>query len=198
MYKIASVEDYINRISKFKEEVELLRAYLLASGLEETIKWGIPCYVRNKKNVVGIAAFEEYAGIWFYQGALLSDKNGHLINAQEGKTKAMRQWRFSNVEEIISNKQQIADFVQETILNFDQGKEIKPTKNKPLVIPNELQQELNNNSKLAKAFDRFSLTNKRIFCEHISEAKRESTKQKRLEKILPMIMEQVGLHDKYK
>ncbi|MEL7473318.1 MAG: YdeI/OmpD-associated family protein, partial [Planctomycetota bacterium] len=38
----------------------------------------------------------------------------------------------------------------------------------------------------------------RQYNEHVSEAKREETKLKRVEKIKPMILEGVGLHDKYK
>jgi len=34
--------------------------------------------------------------------------------------------------------------------------------------------------------------------EYISEAKREETKMKRLDKITPLILEKKGLYDKYK
>ena len=52
--------------------------------------------------------------------------------------------------------------------------------------------------KLATIFESLTLTKKREFTEYISSAKRDDTKQKRLEKIIPMILNNIGLNDKYK
>ena len=38
----------------------------------------------------------------------------------------------------------------------------------------------------------------REYCEYIASSKREATKHSRLEKITPMILNSVGLNDKYK
>jgi uncharacterized protein YdeI (YjbR/CyaY-like superfamily) len=38
----------------------------------------------------------------------------------------------------------------------------------------------------------------REYAEHIASAKREATKQTRIDKVLPMIVSGVGLHDKYR
>ena len=69
-------------------------------GLEETVKWGGPVYVADGKNIVGLGAFKSYFALWFFQGALLADQEKVLVNAQEGRTKALRQWRFENKREI--------------------------------------------------------------------------------------------------
>ena len=50
--------------------------------------------------MIGIGACKSYSGIWFFNGVFLKDKQKKLINAQEGVTKALRQWRFSSVDEI--------------------------------------------------------------------------------------------------
>lgn len=65
-------------------------------------------------------------------------------------------------------------------------------------IPDELQLEFDKDERLKEAFNGFSLSKQREFSDYISEAKREATKQKRLEKIIPMILNGVGLYDKYK
>ena len=149
------------------------------------------------KNIVGMAGFKNHFGLWFFQGALLKDKNKVLLNAQEGKTKAMLQWRFSSMEEI--DVELIKDYVLEAVKNQKQGKEIKPQRNqKPLIIPELLQKELDANVALKEKYETFSLSKKREYADYISEAKREATKQSRLEKIIPMILEGKGLHDKYK
>jgi uncharacterized protein YdeI (YjbR/CyaY-like superfamily) len=67
-----------------------------------------------------------------------------------------------------------------------------------MVTALELQQELDCNSTLAEAFKKFSFSKQREFHEYFEEAKREPTKFSRIEKIKPMILESIGLNDKYK
>ncbi|WP_272149318.1 YdeI/OmpD-associated family protein [Tenacibaculum aiptasiae] len=191
------VVQYITDKNNWTQELNLLRSVLIELPLEETIKWGSPVYVYKGKNIVGMSAFKNYCGLWFFQGSFLKDDQKVLENAQEGKTKAMRQWRFYKIEEI--DVDLLKSYVIEAIKNSEEGKELKPKRNtKPLIIPDELQSELDKNEKLKESFEKFTLSKKREFCDHISEAKREATKLKRLEKIIPMILNGVGLYDKYK
>lgn len=192
------VEEYITKKGKWKGALTKLREIILSTPLEETIKWGMPVYTLNGKNVVGIGAFKSFVGIWFFQGALLKDEKNKLINAQEGITKALRQWRFTSEEEIERDREIIRQYVEEAINNQKLGKEIKPERQKPLVIPPELQERLAGLPELKAAFDSLSLSKQREFAEYISEAKRSETKQKRLEKITPLILNGIGLHDKYR
>ncbi len=195
MKRFSSADEYIANHPEWENGLQKLRSLLIAAGLEETIKWGAPVYTVNGKNVVGLGAFKPYIGLWFFQGALLKDEKGKLVNAQEGKTRAMRQWRFASGDEM--EEELILEYVAEAIQNQKDGKEIKPQK-KPLVIPEELRQHFSENKELETAFNKFTLSKKREFAEHIAEAKRMETKMKRLEKIIPMIMDGIGLHDKYR
>ena len=145
--------------------------------------------------MAGIGAFKSYAGLWFFNGVFLKDPANVLINAQEGKTKGLRQWRFETIGDI--DEKLVRAYIEEAIQNQKDGKEIKPEK-KPLIIPDELKEALASNSQLSEAFDSLSLSCKREYTEHISEAKKPETKQKRLDKIKPMILAKVGLNDKYK
>ncbi len=191
------VTNYIEKKEKWKTELELLRTTLLSTKMEETIKWGAPTYVYKGKNVVGLAAFKNYCGLWFFQGSLLKDSHKVLMNAQEGKTKAMLQWRFFTLDDI--DVKLIKTYVLEAKQNVDEGKEIKPDRTKKeLIIPELLQNTLNTNADFKSQFETFTLSKKREYADYISEAKREATKQKRLEKIIPMILNGVGLYDKYK
>jgi uncharacterized protein YdeI (YjbR/CyaY-like superfamily) len=190
-----TVDQYIVKHPEWEEELGFLRLIIQKTKLEEHIKWGAPIYSYQNKNLVGLGAFKGYVGLWFFQGALLKDEDNYLINVQEGKTQAMRQWRFNSIHEMDSYS--ILEYLNETIKNQQQGKEIKPQK-KPLIIPLELQEAFYANTALAESFEALSLTNKRDYAEHILEAKREETKLKRLAKIIPMIAQGVGLNDKYK
>lgn len=197
MKKSKTVEEYFEIHPKWKNELEKLRAITLKTEFQETVKWGIPTYTINGKNVVSIAAFKEYVGLWFFNGSFLLDAYKKLVNAQEGKTKGMRQWRFSSINEI--DDKLIFEYLNESIQNQKNGKQIKVVRNKePVIIPDELQTVLNENKKLKSLFEVFSASKQREFTEHISSAKKEATKLKRIEKIIPLILKGEGLHDKYK
>lgn len=190
-----SPEEYFESNPKYLDILSKLRAILSETELEEKMKWGIPTYCLKNKNVAGIGAFKNYAGIWFFNGVFLKDESKVLINAQEEKTKGMRQWRFSSIDTI--DKNLLKEYIQEAIQNQKDGKEVKPEK-KPLIIPDELKEALASDARLSESFEQLSLTYKREYAEHIAEAKREETKKKRLEKIIPMILEKKGLNDKYR
>ncbi|WP_425391289.1 YdeI/OmpD-associated family protein [Ekhidna sp.] len=188
-------EEYFSWNEEYRALLEKLRSILQSTELEEKMKWGIPTYCWKNKNVAGIGAFKSYAGIWFFNGVFLKDPANVLINAQEGKTKGMRQWRFETVGDI--DEKLVLDYIKEAIQNQKDGKEIKPEK-KPLIIPDELKEVLASNSLLSEAFDSLTPSRKREYADYIAEAKRLETKQKRLDIIKPMIMDKLGLNDKYK
>lgn len=196
MKRFSTVDEYILNAQTGKELLLVLRNILNSTELVESVKWGAPCYTINGKNVVGLGAFKSYVGMWFFQGALLKDADKVLMNAQEDKTKALRQWRFANADDI--NEKQVLLYVNEAIENQKQNKEIKPNRSKPLVIPTELEEELENDAQLKAAFNDFTKGKQREFADHISEAKQEKTKQARLQKIIPLITQNIGLHDKYR
>ncbi|OUR92371.1 hypothetical protein A9Q87_07795 [Flavobacteriales bacterium 34_180_T64] len=196
MKKVHSVEEYIETNAHFSKELALLRDIMNSTELDETVKWSAPVYALNGKNIVGLGAFKKHFGIWFFNGVFLEDKQKLLVNAQE-KTKALRQMRFNSIEEI--NRAAVLSYVKEAIENQKLGKEIKPErKGKTVVIPSELNTEFKKDSALRDCFDQLTPSKQREYCEHIESAKRDTTKISRLEKIKPMILKGVGLHDKYK
>lgn len=193
-----TVDQYILTNEKWQHSLLALREILLSTELVEIVKWGSPVYTINEKNVIGLGAFKNYVSIWFFQGALLLDKNKKLINAQEGVTKALRQWRFVSEDEILENIDIVKQYLEEAIVNQKMGKEVKIVKDFTLNIPHELMTILNSDSKIKRSFETFSIARRREFCKYIIQAKRTETKQKRLEKIIPMIMEGIGMNDKYR
>jgi len=194
--KIAtSVEEYIENQENFGKSLEILREIICSTQLQETIKWGVPTYTLKNKNVLSISAFKNHFGVWFFNGVFLTDPHNILYNAQEGKTKGLRQLRFTDIEQL--NKSVLLDYLYEAIENQRKGLEVKPEK-KPLIIPKELTELFDKNQKLSVIFDSLTLTKKREFAEYISNAKREETKHSRLEKIIPMILNNIGLNDKYR
>lgn len=191
-----SVDQYILNHPDWHDELVLLRGILCKSELVEAVKWGAPIYTINGKNIVGIGAFKSYVGLWFFQGVFLKDREKVLINAQEGKTKAMRQWRFNSSNEI--NNQLIKKYVDEAITNQKQGKELKPAKSQSAVLPEELTTLLKADKALKSEFEELAPYKQKEYAEYISEAKRSATKEGRLTKIKVLILAGIGLNDRYR
>lgn len=196
MKKYDSVDHYMTSIQSFKHEAHLLRQIVLSTGLDECIKWSMPCYTAEGKNIVGLGVFKSYFGLWFFDGAEIDDKHNVLINAQTGKTRAMRQWRMTSADEI--KPRIIKSYIKAARQVVADGKTLKPQKSKSLAVPPELQTALDSNNRLAKEFASLRPARQREFAEYIAEAKRIDTKLRRIEKITPMILENIGLHDQYR
>ena len=190
------VTAYIEKHSKWTEQLKELRAQFQQTELVEEIKWGSPTYTLHGKLVAGIAAFKNHYAIWFHQGSFLKDAQKRLINAQEGTTRGLRQWRFEAGDQI--DGQLVLTYIKEAIENSLDGKEIKPQRRHGVTIPTLLLEALETNQKLKAAFTELTPGKQREFADYITAAKQEKTKLSRLEKITPMILSRVGLNDKYK
>jgi len=191
------VTDYISTKKKWQKELKVIRSVLLTLPLVEDIKWGIPAYIYKKKNIIGVSAFKNYCGLWFHHGCFLKDEANLLVNAQKDKTKGMRQMRFASLDEI--DTELLRNYVLEAMANSEAGLEIKPKINTtPIIVPDSLKAEFSKNEKLFLCFNKYTLSKQREFCEYISSAKKITTKQSRLRKIIPLILNNVGLNDKYR
>ncbi|WP_035673752.1 YdeI family protein [Flavobacterium sp. 83] len=179
----------------WSEELEFLKSIIAKTELIETTKWGGCVYVLNGKNVLGIGGFKNYFTIWFFNGVFLKDEKQVLVNAQEGVTKSLRQWRFSSKDEV--NEEAVLHYIHGAIENEKQGKNLKPEKGKS-IVSEFLQKELDADINLAEAFLKFSPYKQKEFLEYIETAKREETKRSRIEKIKPMLLANIGLNDKYR
>jgi uncharacterized protein YdeI (YjbR/CyaY-like superfamily) len=194
--KNKTVDEFIDSFETWNAELVKLRSILQSTELEETVKWGAPVYTYDGKNVVGIGGFKSYFGLWFFQGVLLADRKKLLINAQEGRTKALRQMRFQSIGEI--DARSIRAYVKEAIGLVKQGVEVKPARGKPLTIPPELQTAFRKRKKAQLRFGKMTPGKRREYADYVASAKQDATKQERIDKILPMIESGVGLHDKYR
>ena len=182
--------------TQWTEELELVTSIINKLPLEKTIKWGAEVYTYNGKNVVSYGGFKSFFTIWFYNGVFLEDKYNVLVNAQEGKTKSLRQWRFSSISEIDEKK--ILEYINEAIEIEKKGLKIKPERFVEIPVAEILEKEFKNDKTLKNAFEKLTPGKQKEYIVYINEAKQEATKLKRLEKIKPMISQGIGLNDKYK
>lgn len=180
---------------QWAEELEMLSNIISKQPLDKEVKWGADVFTYNGKNVVGYCGFKNHFVLWFYNGVFLKDKYKVLVSANE-KTKSLRQWRFTSKAEIDEKK--ITEYIKEAIEVEKKGLKIKPEKFQALPVPDLLQQELKKDKHLKASFEKLTPGKQKEYIVYLNEPKQEATKLNRLEKIKPMILQGVGLNDKYK
>ena len=191
------LETYFSEEHVFKKELQELRKILVSTSLNETFKWRFPTYTLHNKNVISIAKFKNHYAIWFFNGVFLSDPYSLLTNAQEGKTKAMRHWKFTSKDTLQAAI--IHEYCMEAIANEKKGLRLTPAKKNtsPFTIPKLLKAALVDTN-TTEEFQKLSAYKQREFADYIALAKQEKTKRSRLEKIIPMIKKGIGLRDIYR
>ncbi|MBA6154319.1 YdeI/OmpD-associated family protein [Gelidibacter maritimus] len=196
MQKVNSIEEYLEVNSHFAEALGILRQIINATELVETLKWNAPVYTLNGKNVLGLGAFKNHFSIWFFNGVFLKDDRNILVSANE-KTKALRQMRFKSIDDI--NRPTVLAYVKEAIENQKLGKGLQVSrKGKMVSVPTVLNEAFTTNPSFEFSFRQLTLGRQREYVEYIETAKRQTTKISRLDKIKPMILKGIGLHDEYR
>jgi uncharacterized protein YdeI (YjbR/CyaY-like superfamily) len=188
------VEFYFDNASQWQKELEKLRAIVLSCGLTEELKWGCPCYTFEKSNIVLIHTFKEYCALLFHKGALL--KNTHAVLVQQTENvQAARQMRFDSVDEIVELEPVVKAYIHEAIEVEKAGLKVDYKKTAAYKIPEELQIRLDENPAFKTAFEALTPGRQRGYILHFSAPKQAKTRESRIEKFMPQILEGKGLND---
>jgi len=188
------VNEFLNKAKKWKEEYETLRKIVLDCELTEDFKWMNPCYTFEKKNIVLIHGFKEYCALLFPKGSLLQDSHGILIQQTEN-VQGARQIRFTNVQEIVEKEAILKAYIDEAIEVEKAGLKVKAKKPEELIIPDELQHKFDEIPALKDAFTTLTPGRQRAYILHFSAAKQSKTRESRIEKCIPNILNGKGLND---
>jgi len=188
------VDAYVERLKNWVDEVRELRAVCLDSGLGEDLKWGVPCYTLEGRNVVLIHSFKEYCALLFFKGALLKDAKGILIR-QTDNVQAARQVRFKNVEEIRKLKTVLKAYIAEAVKVEQSGLKVELKKTEEFSVPEEFQAKLDGMLELKTAFEALTPGRRRAYLLHFSSAKQSKTRTARVLKAIPDILSGKGLDD---
>jgi uncharacterized protein YdeI (YjbR/CyaY-like superfamily) len=188
------VDFYFRKAKKWRDELEKLRTIVLDSDLTEELKWGVPCYTFQEKNVVLIHDFKEYCALLFVKGALLNDADGILIQ-QTKNVQAARQIRFTNVGEIVELEPILKAYIHEAIEVEKAGLKVKLKKTSEYIIPEELQNKLDEIPALKTAFYSLTPGRQRGYILYFSQSKQSKTRESRIEKCMQQILGGKGLND---
>jgi len=186
--------DWFFKKGQWQEEFEKLRTIVLDCGLTEELKWGCPCYTFEKRNIVLMHGFKEYCALLFFKGALLQDAKGILIQQTEN-VQAARQIRFTNVREIIKLKPVLQAYIKEAIEVERAGVKVNLKKTAEFKMPDEFKKKLAESPGLKRAFNALTPGRQRGYLLYFSSAKQSRTREARIEKSVPQILEGKGLND---
>lgn len=188
------VDFYFEKAGKWQKEIDQLRKIILGCGLDEELKWGVPCYTFEKKNIVLIHVFKEYCAILFFKGVLLKDTDGILIQQTEN-VQAARQARFTSAQEIVKKQKALKAHIYEAIEVEKAGLKVPLKKTKEFEMPEEFQKKLNENPELKNAFKALTPGRQRGYLLYFSSPKQSKTRESRIEKYTKVIMDGKGLND---
>lgn len=188
------IDAFLEREKQWKEEFKKLREIILDCGLDEELKWGQPCYSYEGKNVVLIHGFKEYCAILFMKGSLLKDPKGILVQ-QTKNVQAARQVRFTKLKEIVDREKALKSYVREAVELERSGAKVKLKSIEDYPMPVELKRSLDRDPALKAAFDALSPGRRKGYMFYVSQAKQAATRESRVEKCAPRILDGLGLDD---
>lgn len=189
-----SVDFFFEKENPFQPIMKLMRDLALSCNLNETLKWGCPCYQLNNKNVILIHVFKEYCAYLFFKGALLENDSMLLVQQSEN-TQATRQIRLSTISEFKKNKAAIKQTILNAINVEQQGLKVTLKKTNEFPIVEEFNIKLLSQPSLKKAFNALTPGRQRAYLLYFASAKLAKTREARIEKHIPDIFKGRGLND---
>ncbi len=188
------VDVFLRQARKWAKEFRELRRIALGLQLTEELKWRLPCYTFENKNIVIIQGFNDYCALMFFKGALLHDPKGMLSQIGE-HSQAGRQLRFTDVKQIIRIEPVVKSYIREAIAVEKAGLKVELKKTSDYEIPEEFQSKLDGLPALKKAFESLTPGRQRAYLYYFSAPKQSQTRASRVEKSMRQILKGKGLND---
>ncbi|MCS3530004.1 YdeI family protein [Chryseobacterium sp. JUb7] len=195
----SKVDEYIEKSQDFAKPVlnylrELVHKY--CPDAEEAMKWSFPNFTYKGKILCSMASFKQHCtfGFWLEEEM----KTMQEITKDIEKNSMFSLGKISKIEDLPS-KPQLKNAIKEAMELTDMGitlKKAAPSKTEN-EIPNELQNALNISKKALAIFEKGSPSFRKEYINWITEAKTETTRNKRIEQALEWISEGKGRNWKY-
>ncbi|EEA7537028.1 YdeI family protein [Listeria monocytogenes] len=188
------VDAFLSKPSTWQAEFKALREIAITFELEEEFKWGKPCYAINGSNVFLIHGFKNYCALLFMKGALLRDPENILVQQTEN-VQAARQIRFTNLQEILDQKEFLKTYIQNAIEVEKAGLEVELKPRAETPIPEELLAKFEEMPALQTAFEALTPGRQKAYLLYFAAPKQSKTRVSRIEKYEATILDGLGLND---
>lgn len=183
------------KVRNWQKEIVAIRQIILGCGLVEGIKWGVPVYTINEKNVVILSALKKSVALGFFKGVLMKDPD-KIFHQQGKRMQSDRFVRFTSLQIIqaLQNSNTLTAYIQEAIDIEKRGEKVI-LKKESEPIPEELLQKFNEASEFREAFFALTHSRQRGYIIYFSQPKQSQTRVNRIEKYRQKIMDGIGLND---
>lgn len=193
------VDEYIEKSQDFAKPIlNYLRetVHETCPDVQEAIKWKFPTFMYKGKILCSIVSFKQYCsmGFWLHQEM----KTLSEIDTDVEKTNMFSLGKITKIEDLPS-KPQLKKAIKEAMELTDMGvtmKKTAPSKTE-IEVPDEFQNALNENKKALEIFEKSSLSYRKEYIMWITDAKTETTRNKRMEQAIEWISEGKGRNWKY-
>lgn len=188
------VDEYLGKVKMWQQELKLLRGILLDCELTEELKWNVPCYTFQNKNIALLGAFKDYCALSFFKGVLLTD-TATILNAPGENSQSVKLAKFSSYKEVWTKQQILKVYIKEAISIEQKGLKVALKENDNLELIQELQAKFKENHKLKVAFESLKPGRQRGYLLHFSAPKQSKTRTSRIEKYIQKILDGKGFLD---
>lgn len=185
---------FFNETGTWHDAFARLRTVCLDCELDETVKWGNPCYLRDGRNIVLIHGFKDYCALLFFKGALMNDPDNLLIQQTENVQSA-RQIRFTSLDEVIAREAALKAYINDAVAVEQSGAKVTLKTTAQFAMPEEFRVRLEEQPELKAAFDKLTPGRQKGYLLHFGSAKQAKTREARIAKCVDLIFDGKGLDD---
>ena len=184
------------KVLPFVNELRHLRSLLAETDLVEEMKWSVPAYTLNGKNVIMLGAFVHHASLSFFKGAIVDDPRGLLVRPGEN-TQASRQLRITSLDQILELETEIRALIASAIDVERRGLKVERVRHEAVACK-ELQAKFDAQPAFKAAFEALTPGRQRAYHLHFNQAKQTKTRVARIAKYEAAILDGKGMSDVYR
>jgi uncharacterized protein YdeI (YjbR/CyaY-like superfamily) len=188
------VDQFLEKETRWKQELIALREIMLEAGLNEEYKWKQPCYTYEGVNILIIGSLKSSFILSFFKGVLLKDPSQILEFAGENSQTA-KLIRFKSASDIERLKPVLNTYIKEAMLMELMGVKVPKSETAIPLVPVELNQAWDSHPQFKKAFQSLTPGRQRAYLLFFTAAKQSSTRSERIQKYMSRILEGKGIND---
>lgn len=181
---------------KWAEGLQALRRICRGLELDETVKWGHPCYMHAGRNIAIIGAFRDDFRLTFFDGALLQDPAG-ILECRGRNTRHADILRFTSIDEVKAKEGLIGSYLQEAMRYAANGSRPPKEEEGELELPAELVAAMEADPELALAFDDLTRGRQKSYVINLCSAKKPETRRARIAKFRDRIIAGKGAMERW-
>lgn len=170
----------------WRDGLARLRALARGAGLDETLRWGHPCYRHAGRNVAIIGAVRTDFRLSFFEAGLMQDPAG-VLERQGPNTLDPDMIRFTSAADVGALAPTVTAYLAEA-MGYAAAGARAPKSTAPLDLPPVLAAALAEDAELGAGFGRLTPGRQKSYVIALSSAKTAQTQARRIAKFRDKIL----------